>query len=634
VNTLALTLNHVAAQFAAASLTMVIQSSILIAVLAALDWLLRNRVRAIVRYSLWMLLLVKLVLPVNFSLPTSVVKVSPTVHFPPVTSPERSAIRPPTTGPLVAGPSAELGEQRTIPPPAPSIRAGEGKSRSGFTVYASLLMAWAGVSATLFCVAFWKSVKLRRLISMCAPASAELNDVLGSCCEQMRVRSAVTLRTTEANITPALCGIFRPCIVLPTSLPAALEPQELRAVLLHELAHLRRWDVQVNLVQTVLQIVYFFHPLLWVANARIRKLREQAVDELVLVTLGKEAEVYPLTLLDVAKFTVNARVLTFGTVGIIESRSALGARIRRILSHPFPSHARLGAGGAAAVLLLGVCVLPMASVEKEPSAIRVAVEPGQNQAATVTRKSEAEKVAEAQRLASRTETEKVAAGIREKSGAPYAGKTTEQLLAMYELQGEFRSPVQAQIYNEILCRDDAVLHLARMLHKDPLRSDTPAELRKRLGALTLLAQKGAASGALPELIDALEDEEEVRGLAIDCLGRIGPQASTAIPALLEELKFQNGAAAHALARIAPDSERVQEAIVNEAMDDSKAPGFRLSCLAAVQQMRVRTPRLNGALKELAAGSDEQLRRAALRASGEEPPRQRAVRTQPREGAEK
>jgi hypothetical protein len=104
--------------------------------------------------------------------------------------------------------------------------------------------------------------------------------------------------------------------------------------------------------------------------------------------------------------------------------------------------------------------------------------------------------------------------------------------------------------------------------------------------------------------------------------------------LLEELKFQNGAAAHALARIAPDSERVQEAIVNEAMDDSKAPGFRLSCLAAVQQMRVRTPRLNGALKELAAGSDEQLRRAALRASGEEPPRQRAVRTQPREGAEK
>src|SRR5262249_29169993 len=137
--------------------------------------------------------------------------------------------------------------------------------------------------------------------------------------------------------------------------------RELRAVLLHELAHLRRRDVLVNLAQTVLQIIYFFHPLLWLANARIRKLREQAVDELVLVTLGKEAEIYPATLLDVAKFTLNARALNFGTVGIMESRSALGGRVRRMISQPFPTSARLGVACVTTILVLGFCVLPMAS---------------------------------------------------------------------------------------------------------------------------------------------------------------------------------------------------------------------------------------------------------------------------------
>ena len=50
----------------------------------------------------------------------------------------------------------------------------------------------------------------------------------------------------------------------------------------------------MNLIQTFLQILYFFHPLLWFANTVIRKIREQAVDETVLAALGQEAEAYPV----------------------------------------------------------------------------------------------------------------------------------------------------------------------------------------------------------------------------------------------------------------------------------------------------------------------------------------------------
>ena len=64
-------LNHLGARFADFALAMLVQSSLLIVLLFALDLVLRNRVRAVVRYALWMLVLIKLVLPPSFAAPTS-----------------------------------------------------------------------------------------------------------------------------------------------------------------------------------------------------------------------------------------------------------------------------------------------------------------------------------------------------------------------------------------------------------------------------------------------------------------------------------------------------------------------------------------------------------------------------------
>ncbi len=73
MNSIIVAINHTADGFARNSLQMLLQSSVLILAVGALDWLLQNRVLAIVRYWLWMLLLIKLILPSNFSLPTALV---------------------------------------------------------------------------------------------------------------------------------------------------------------------------------------------------------------------------------------------------------------------------------------------------------------------------------------------------------------------------------------------------------------------------------------------------------------------------------------------------------------------------------------------------------------------------------
>jgi beta-lactamase regulating signal transducer with metallopeptidase domain len=78
-------LNHLGANFADFALSMLVQSSLLIVLLFALDLVLRNRVRAVVRYGLWMLVLIKLVLPPSFAAPTSL----------PYWLPEKKAVKTP-----------------------------------------------------------------------------------------------------------------------------------------------------------------------------------------------------------------------------------------------------------------------------------------------------------------------------------------------------------------------------------------------------------------------------------------------------------------------------------------------------------------------------------------------------------
>jgi tetratricopeptide (TPR) repeat protein len=147
--------------------------------------------------------------------------------------------------------------------------------------------------------------------------------------------------------------------LLPRSLAEQLPPAQLRAVLLHELLHLRRGDVWVNCAQALLQIVYWWHPLLWFANARIRRVREEAVDDAVMLALNKDAEAYAPTLLEVAKLALHRPLASLGLVGILESRSALRQRIERLMDFRPPRKAGLTLASALAVLGFAALAVPM-----------------------------------------------------------------------------------------------------------------------------------------------------------------------------------------------------------------------------------------------------------------------------------
>ncbi len=280
MNSLIESLNLWGARFLDFAAPMLWQSGLLIAVVFALDFLLRRKIRAAVRYSLWFVVFVKLVVPPTLAVPTGAAwwlrgRPAPvvaatharklTVHY----SDAAEDYLPPTAEPVF------------IAPPAPKL------SRAGWA-----LVIAAAVSGFL---AAWLMLRWRqvaRCVRRTSGASEEIAEMLTQARRQAGLRKNVALRVTSEAMSPAVCGLFRPVILLPRSLLEKLTANQLRAVLLHELIHLRRWDVWVNCAQTLLQVFYWWHPLLWVANARVRRVREEAVDDAVMCALQAEAEIY------------------------------------------------------------------------------------------------------------------------------------------------------------------------------------------------------------------------------------------------------------------------------------------------------------------------------------------------------
>jgi beta-lactamase regulating signal transducer with metallopeptidase domain len=319
------------------------QSSLLIALVLALDFLLARKIRAAVRYALWLAVLVKLLLPPALALPTGaawwlipappVAKISPTKHF---------------TVSYDDAPAQPYIAPQTVSVPAPPVRL----ELAGWALLASVVVS-AGLLAWL-ALRSWQVARMVRA----ATAAEQFSEALDEALRLAGVRVA-RLKIVEGQMSPAVCGLLRPVILLPRELAKKLSPAQLRAVLLHEIFHLRRKDVWLNCAQALLQIFYWWHPLLWVANARIRRVREEAVDDAVMLALRDDAETYAPTLLEVAKLAFQRPLMSLGLVGIMESRSALRQRIERLVDFRAPRKAGLTLASLCGIFVFSAVALPM-----------------------------------------------------------------------------------------------------------------------------------------------------------------------------------------------------------------------------------------------------------------------------------
>ncbi len=346
MNSLIESLNVWGGRFVDVALPIFWQSSALIALVFGIDLLLRRKIRPAVRYALWLVVIVKLVLPPSLALPTAAAWWLRTHNSPPPET--RTQILTVSVEPSLPNFSPVLlpapQHVAPLPPPKPSLSAW---AMLASAVVSVLLMAWAAFR-------WWKISQCVRKTT--APSTA-IFELFEETRRQAGVRKKSAIRLTAETMSPAVCGLWRPVVLLPQSLIERLTPEQLRAVLLHELVHVRRGDVWINCAQTLLQIIYWWHPLVWFANARIRRVREEAVDDAVMFALNDEAEIYAPTLLEVAKLAFNRPLAGLGIIGILESRAALKHRIERLLNFKTP-----GRAGLSAVWILGLAAFTAVAV--------------------------------------------------------------------------------------------------------------------------------------------------------------------------------------------------------------------------------------------------------------------------------
>jgi bla regulator protein BlaR1 len=113
-------------------------------------------------------------------------------------------------------------------------------------------------------------------------------DKLRGLAQKIGVKKAVLLLESELVNVPTVVGLLKPVILLPIGLLAQLPVHELEAILLHELAHIKRKDYLVNLMQSFAESVFFFNPAVWWVSALIREEREHCCDDMAIAISGNK----------------------------------------------------------------------------------------------------------------------------------------------------------------------------------------------------------------------------------------------------------------------------------------------------------------------------------------------------------
>jgi GWxTD domain-containing protein len=206
-------------------------------------------------------------------------------------------------------------------------------------------------------VASWVSVcRLRRRGVCCAPERWQKELVRLSA--QLRLSRPILLLESCLADAPMVLGHFRPLILMPIGLLAGLPAGQIEAILMHELAHIRRYDYLMNVLQRSMEGLLFYHPAVWWISRVIRAERECCCDDVVVAMSGSAHE-YAVALAALEQNRWSGREPAVAATG-----GSLVKRIRRLLYPKVPNG--VWTPLLAAVILIGTAAVAMAAWRSEP----------------------------------------------------------------------------------------------------------------------------------------------------------------------------------------------------------------------------------------------------------------------------
>lgn len=262
------------------------QIALLVAAVTVATWALRGR-SAHVRYLLWLLVVAKCVVPPLFGIAVPIL---------PQDRPAAVAVPMGESNSIAAAPDAfPEGEMVVAQEPAGPL----GDGHPAFSLMPAIsrreamaLLWLAGLAAFLAAASIKAGRTIRWLAKERTALPATLQSDIRELLSSLGIPRMPGVWLVENGSQPFVWGLWRGAIYLPSSFAAMSNFEHRRDILAHELSHVLRLDAAVNLLQIVAQAIFWFHPLVWWANAKVRQEREKCCDEMAIARLGATPRSY------------------------------------------------------------------------------------------------------------------------------------------------------------------------------------------------------------------------------------------------------------------------------------------------------------------------------------------------------
>ena len=190
-----------------------------------------------------------------------------------------------------------------------------------------IVYAWIIGSALFFIKFLGGYAYLKSIVRDAIPASDKITDTLKRVNKYYRIHRNIIVKESMKITTPMVVGYLKPVILFPIGLAAQLSVSEVEAILAHELAHIKRHDYIVNMLQIIVESVFYFNPAVWYLSSCIRLEREHCCDDMA-IKVTNSSMAYARTLIKLQELNMQNLQPALAMTG---NRGEFSQRIRRIL---------------------------------------------------------------------------------------------------------------------------------------------------------------------------------------------------------------------------------------------------------------------------------------------------------------
>ncbi|MFC1793923.1 ankyrin repeat domain-containing protein [Planctomycetota bacterium] len=341
------------------------QIGLLALIVGLISFALKNR-SAHIRYLLWLIVLAKCLIPPVYSVPVPILPDRSSIYkMPGIVSTETPVVD-------------SMIDKADIPVEVQAVNASQD---SGFalpsTKYTIILVWLLGILVFLLWIGFRAVRYSLWLRSRRIPLPDHFSQKLQESFECLNFKKLPRIWLTRDIGQPFVWGLLRGSVYLPVNFTDLDSPQHNRTVMVHELSHIIRYDAAINLIQILAQAIFWFHPVVWWVNRRIRQEREKCCDEMVVAQFSTAPEHYTDAIVE-ALTAERRSAHPVPSLAIVGSVKDIEERIKNMLRPGKKFYKRPSVIALIIILLFAFLIVPIGCVLTNKSATKTVTEQKEN----------------------------------------------------------------------------------------------------------------------------------------------------------------------------------------------------------------------------------------------------------------